>query len=151
LTYLFNKDKIARLLPNWTEEDTLPLFYFTRYPYGTLNNEWNSNAMAVVENIKAYRGVKTGCDYFNVNKKLYNISSVNLEFVSKCRKVDVNGQKFDMQIGQCKHSIIPVINQTYYVKVMKQGYILGFAFSYIDREGKALLDNIMRTVKFSKK
>jgi hypothetical protein len=143
-----NKDELAKIVPNWSEDGTLPLFVFSKFSFTKVNDKSNHNIMAMAENNTAYSGFKTGCDFFNITKLIYKKILNYMRFLGKCRDVDINGQTFQTQNIRMKLPGIPTtVKQTVYVKLMKQDYIAIFILSYTDHRGKVELDKIMASLK----
>ena len=141
------KDEVAKIVPNWSGDSTLPLFVFSKFSLTTVNFKSNPNIIAMAENKTVYSGIKTGCDFFNITKLIYKKLPINVRFLGKCRDLDVNGQTFQTQMIRTTFPGITTVKQTLYVKLMKQDYIAVFALSYGDQDGKIELDKIMASLK----
>ena len=102
-------------------ENSIHLFTFSAYPLGTLNNKGNRNIMA--------SAIKKGVLIPNLN--------------NSC----INGEQFDMPELTIKILQPRTVNETLYVKITKNGYLLSIRLAYSDHVGKNKLKNIMHSLK----
>jgi hypothetical protein len=110
----------------------------------------NPNIIAIAENMKAHPNIKTACDYLNaVRELLKKHLLIKFNFLDECHEIAMNGQIFATQTNTLKIMNLPLVKQTEYAKMAKNGYILFFSLTYFNRMSKNNLDNVMRNLKFS--
>ncbi|CAF1176825.1 unnamed protein product [Adineta ricciae] len=145
-----HKHKFSHILSNWSVENITPLFGFSKYPLNATNGQLNPNILSMTENLNAYRNVKNPCDYFDVNQEILKTLAMGMKFIGTCQNVNINGENFKTHSIQTKIPNFPLIKQTFYAKIVKDNQLFLVLLTYFNRNSKTHLENIMKTLKFTK-
>jgi hypothetical protein len=139
-------DKGLQAMIEASMQSSLPLFGFFEYPPGT-PRQLNPNVLGVAENIGAFPGIKTGCDYLHHVKTLISQSKAPYEFKEGCGSASIGGREFGRLDAKVKMGDNE-IGQSYYA-VIQAKHAVSIVQTYMNIEGKAKTDDVIESVKFS--
>ncbi|CAF1354306.1 unnamed protein product [Adineta steineri] len=133
---------------NITSDKVIPLFDFSKYPFGSQNGKFNPNIVAVVSKLTDEDMKESECDSFISSNKLLQGTQLATTDISNCAKVNFDGKTFFSQIS---HLSVNGLNftQVQFIRHSKNNYFFTFTLSYNDEISKSELDNTMNTLKFS--
>lgn len=107
--------------------------------------EYNPSFMLVAENLKKFPAIKTGDQYLDNAKQLLTSSAMKISKIDDTyTKRDINGIEFHAMNVVMDVNGIPVY-QTYMATV-KDGFALGFIYSYGDESQKAQLEKVTKSI-----
>jgi hypothetical protein len=108
--------------------------------------EYNPNFMLVAENLKAFPGIKTGKEYLFQTRKILSTAQVNYTYMDEdFKKEDINGIEF--YVMNVRIDIGGGTVQQSYLATVKDGFALGFIYSWHNDEEKAKLEKIKNSIK----
>jgi hypothetical protein len=112
--------------------------------------QYNPNFMLVAENLKAFPGVKTGKEYLFQTRKMLATAQVKYTHMDEdFQKIDLNGMDFYVMNVSIDFNGVN-INQSYMATV-KDGFALGFIYSWNDDAQKAQLEKVKNSLSPLKK
>jgi len=108
--------------------------------------DYNANFMLVAENLKNFPSIKSGGQYLDNAKKLIKNSPANISQMddSYTKKV-INGIEFYTMNVTMNVQNIPIHQM--YMATVKDGFALGFIYSYMTKEQKTDLENVTNSIK----
>lgn len=144
---LAGDNKNFKALIETSIESSLPVFGFFRYPPGT-PGKLNQSVLSTAENIKMFPGIKTGCDYLHHAKRLISQGKVAYTFTEGCHEKAFGNRKLgyidaSASFGKQK------IKQRYYSTIIGH-HAVSIIETYFDEESKRSVNDIVKTLKFTK-
>ncbi|CAF1606030.1 unnamed protein product [Rotaria magnacalcarata] len=150
ITPLLAKNNILMNDSNTIESERSTLFIFSKLPLGNSNSRGNTNIVASIGKVDAAQDVINGCDFIVNALRILNGPLIQAKLNGDCREVYLNGEQFSMQEWTTHMFMYSTVYQMGYVKIMKNDYTLLFILSYRDLAGKREVNDIMRSLTFSK-
>ena len=133
-----------------TKQTLTPLFCFMEYRFGTQDDKFNPNIIAIAMNITGEAMIENNCDaYTDSNKLIQGTQQISIVSNSDCREVEINGKKFAMHEMTLNVLNSTIINQIQYVRSTSNGYFFTFTLTSDNDDSKNQLENIMDTLQFS--
>lgn len=125
------------------------LTVYKHNPNNQTIEEYNTNFMLIAENIKA-GNIKSGAEYLIHAKKVLEATTMDFTYTDDTfTERDINGIQFYSMNIKINYMGIP-IHQSYLATV-KNGFALGFIYSYIDNAQKDYIENnVIKTIKYTK-
>jgi len=121
-------------------EASVPLFGFFEVPPGT-PDKLNPNVMSVAENLAAFPGLKSGCDYLAQVRKLLEQSQMPYQLGQECSTQRFAGVSLDMIEGTLEVGGTTV-SQRYYATLHDQ-HALAFVQTYFSEEGRLKTQRVL--------
>lgn len=107
--------------------------------------EYNPSFMLVAENLKNFPAIKNGAQYLDNAKKLLTTSAMKITHIDdKYAKRTSNGIEFYVMNVTMDVQTIPV-HQLYMVTI-KDGFAVGFIYSYMTEEQKTSLEKVANSI-----
>lgn len=106
---------------------------------------FNSNFLSLAERVKTFNNIKTGGDYLKII--IDPISAMPENTVSPISKTLINGVEF-YTARTLNKTVEMSISQKMYC-IVKKGYAIFFALSYVDENEGIELEKIMNSIKFN--
>ncbi|CAF3507801.1 unnamed protein product [Rotaria socialis] len=131
-------------------ERSIPIFNFVKNRLSSVYSSDNPSILVLAEKLEAAPDVKNSCDYIMYSREMLQNPFMKLTSTSDCHDVNLNGEQYGMQEQSVNIFNSININQTQYVKFTNNDFILCFTLNYFNDDTKNEVDNIMRTIKFSK-
>jgi hypothetical protein len=141
---LAGDNKTYKAILDTSLNSTITIFSFSEFPPGTPDKR-NPGVSAVAENIKAFPGIKNGCDYLALSKETFKQSQIPIKFEDKCESRILNGTEFKM--GNAQISLGNQLVKQRYFLLVKDGYAIGVSLTYSDPQSEAKLNQIVNTIK----
>lgn len=126
-------------------EVSVPLFGFFEVAPGTPEKH-NPNVMSVAENLAAFPGLKSGCDYLGQVRQLLEQSQMAYQLDQECTTQQFAGVSLDMIEGTLEVGGTTV-SQRYYATLRDQ-HALAFVQTYFTEEGRKKTQRILDSLVF---
>lgn len=107
--------------------------------------EYNPSFMLVAENLKNFPAIKSGDQYLDNAKKLLTSSAMKITHIDdKYAKKTINGLDFHAMNVTMDVNGVPVYQM--YMATVKDGFALGFIYSYGDETQKTQLEKVANSI-----
>lgn len=142
---LSGDDKNLKAQLDASVNTTLTLFSFFEFPPGT-PGKYNSSVIATSENIIAFPGVKSGCDYLASMKQLIARSQMQMEFEEGCKTEKIGNSTFGFINGTMPMGLDKPVRQRYW-SCRKGNHAIGVVQSFYDDAGDSATSAVIKTIK----
>ena len=106
---------------------------------------YNPNFLMVAENLKNALTIKTAKDYLDQTKTLMRTSQLPIKSINeKYENITVNGIDFTTMDIVMEVEGTEVYQK--YICTIKDGFALGFIYSYVDQQQKTMLDKVVQSI-----
>lgn len=112
---LAGDEKGMRAMIEASLKQSVPLFGFFEVPPGT-PDKLNPNVVAAAENLTAFPGIKTGCDYLDQVKQMLEQGRMAYRFEEKCGTREFAGKSMNVIEGTVEMGEL-TITQRYYATI----------------------------------
>lgn len=141
-------DKNLKAVIKASDVNTAYLLTIFKYEVGSAV-DYNPGFILLSENLKNSPGIKTGSDYLFQVRKMLKQSQIQYDYIDEnFGKETVNGQDFFLMNASIDYMGLQ-IKQVYYSTIIN-GFSFGIIISYVSKEQKQELDNVINSMKFRK-
>lgn len=109
--------------------------------------DFNPSFMVIAENLKSFPGIKNGSDYLFQTRRLLKQSQLVYNQLDAEFKPETIASKEFYTMNSTMNYMGVVIKQKYYSAIIK-GFSFNIIVSYVTDEQKAILDAVLRSLKF---
>lgn len=142
---LADKDDSRRAMIEASLEQSTPVFAFFEVAPGT-PGKLNPNVTSAAENIKAFPGIKTGCDYLEHVKALLAQGRIPYQFEGDCAENKLGGKPVGVMDTKVEAGNV-IIHQRYYA-LIKDRHAVGVVQTYFDDESRAKTQRVIDSMAF---
>jgi hypothetical protein len=143
-------DKMMKAAIKASEINTAGLLTVFKEKQGTNTTAFNPSFMLVAENLKNAPGVRSGKDYLGHSRKLMMAGQVKYSHLDETfEKRTINGWEFYTMNATV--DIPGAIVKQVYLATVKDGFALGFIYTYGDEAQRAELEKVINTIDYYKK
>lgn len=126
-------------------DSTVPLFGFFEVAPGT-PDRLNPNVLGMAENLTAFPGVQSGCDYLQNVRSLLKQGKVAYSFSEGCDVVTQGGRELGRITGRVKLGEVSV-TQHYYATIQRP-YALAFVQTFFSETDEASTGSVIESLRF---
>ncbi|WP_317933484.1 hypothetical protein [Halioxenophilus sp. WMMB6] len=136
-------DKAMKNLIAESLNSSLPVLGFFKYPPGA-PGKLNPNIISVAENVGLYPGIKTGCDYLEHVRAVFNRADMAVELSDSCMARTIGKAQLGYLELRMNLNGVAVLQQLY--ACIKNQHALSFTLTYFDEVSQQEVDAIFETL-----